>query len=169
MGAKLGLAGKVYRLSTGTRASWGAADSDGFNAGPAPSNLDEIIQVKNITRTIEKGEADASIRGHNGWGAVLSTLKRGEVQLEMVYDDADADMIALHKVFNSSVGATANTTIGLAVLTGDKATVGVRGLWADFEVLHIENSEPLEEAQMVTITVKPSANTSVAPEMVKVT
>ena len=41
----LGVFAKAYRLSTGSRASWGTINSNGFYSGAAPSNLSEIVNI----------------------------------------------------------------------------------------------------------------------------
>lgn len=161
MSALLGLNAKAYRLTTGTRATWGAADANGINGGAAPANLDPMDQVKDVTINIESGDADVSTRGNNGWKANLQTLNDASVEISMVYDPADADYIALLGAFLKK------TSIALALLDADKATSGTQGLWADFMVTSIKKGEPLEEAQMVDITVKPALS-SVAPQWVKV-
>lgn len=162
MAAKLGLRGKAYRLTTGTRATWGVADSDGFNSAAAPANLEEISNIKNVTVPVSDGEADVSVRGNNGFRAILPTLTDLEVNFEMVYDPADTDLIALWK---AKIG---KTSLAIAFLDDSSTTVGSRGFWADWHVTSFEKSEDLEEAQMVNITLKP-ALTAVAPEYVKVT
>lgn len=162
MAARLGLSAKLYRLSTGSRASWGAADSNGLAAAAAPSNLDEIINVKDLTWSSSDTEAETNVRGNNGYASSLPALTTVEVNFDMQYDPADADFLALIK---AKIG---KTSVACAVLDGDKATVGNIGFWADFHVFTTEKSENLEEGQIMSFTLKP-ALTSVAPEWVKVT
>jgi hypothetical protein len=57
MGAKLGLDAKVYRLTTGTRATAGSATA-GVVTAAAPANLDEVTCVQNVTWELTKGSAD---------------------------------------------------------------------------------------------------------------
>lgn len=153
---------KMYFLSTGTRVTWGTADSDGIHEGAAPSSLTELDNVRDVSLNLEVGEADVTTRGNNGWRAFEPTLKDGGVEFEMIHDPADAGYAAL-------LGAWLNgTTIALAVLDGDKATADVTGLWADFKVMNFSKTEPLEEGQKVSVTVKPGKS-DVAPEWVRVT
>jgi hypothetical protein len=80
----------------------------------------------------------------------------------MVYDPGDMG-------FTKVLGAWLNrTALPMAILDGDQDEVGTMGLWADFKVISFSKSEPLEEGQMVSVTVKPAYST-VAPEWVKVT
>jgi hypothetical protein len=162
MAAKLGMDGKAYLLTSGSRASWGTADGDGFNSGAAPSNLTVMPNLQDVSLPITKGEADVTTRGNNGWRAVLGTIKDVSIDLNIVYDATDTTQIALIKAF---IG---NTSVAIALLDGDKATVGSRGLWADFQVIGMDKQEALEEGQKLVITIKPTL-TSVAPQLVKVT
>jgi hypothetical protein len=156
---KIGLEAVVYRLTTGTRATWGAANADGMNAGAAPGNLDEMANVSDVTGNITKGAADVSVRGNNGWAAERATLKRASYDIVMKHDPADTDFIALMKSWIN------NTGIALAILNDDKLTAGTQGIWADFEVFDMAKSEPLEDAQTVTFTVRPTLS-AVPPEWV---
>lgn len=161
MGALLGLNAKLYSASN--RSSWGAVGSDGYShEGAAPSNLTEMTNVKDLGLKVGTGEADVTTRGNGGWEAVLATLKKGELTFNMVYDTSDASLLLIQKSFYT------NANVALAVLDGAKATSGTRGVWADFMVTSFEKSENLEEAQMVSISLKPGYS-SVAPEPVKVT
>ncbi|MCA9249808.1 MAG: hypothetical protein KDA54_01620 [Phycisphaerales bacterium] len=160
--AQIGMDGKMYFLSTGSRATWGTADGDGINQGAAPSNLTEIGNARDVTLNLEQGEADVTTRSNGGWRATDPTLKDGSVEFEMIYDPTDAGFT---KILASWL---ARTTIAMAILDGDKATAGVMGLWADFKVINFSKSEPLEEGQTVSVTVKPTYST-VAPEWVRVT
>ena len=97
-------------------------------------------------------------------GATVSraTLRRASFDVQFKYDPADTDFIAFMK---SWLG---NSGIALAILDGSSATAGTMGVWADFEVFDMNKTEPLEDAQTVTFTVRPTL-TAVPPEWVKVT
>lgn len=167
MSAKLGLNAKTYRLTTGSRASWGTINSNattstyGMNEAAAPSNLDEIPNIRDLSLTLEKSEADVSTRA-SAWKALLAAQKQAGIEFGMVWDSADADCLALLRAWLNG------TTIALAVLDGDKATVGSQGLWADFQVFSFSKSENLEEGQLVSVSLKPTYS-SVPPEWVNVT
>jgi hypothetical protein len=160
-GALLGLNARLY--SATTRATWGALGTDGYtHEGAAPAGLAAINNVKDLTLPIETGEADVSTRGNNGWEASLATLKKGELTFNMVYDTGDAGMLLIQKSY------FLNANLPLAVLDGDKATSGTRGIWADWMVTKFEKTENLADAQMVSVSLKP-AYSAVGPEPVKVT
>ncbi len=162
MAIKLGMNGKMYYLGSGTRASWGTPDADGIHGGAAPSGLTEMGNVRDVTLNLEEGEADVTTRANNGWRATEPTLKEGSVEFEMAYDPGDAG-------FTKVLGAWLNrTAVAMAILDADKDLVGTMGLWADFKVISFSKGEPLEEGQMVSVTIKP-AYSDVAPEWVKVT
>lgn len=161
MATQLGMNGKMYYLGTGTRTTWGTANSDGIHEGAAPSSLTEMGNVRDVTLNLEEGEADVTTRANNGWRATEPTLKEGSIEFEMVYDPADAG-------FAKILGCWLNrTVIAVAILDAAKDVAGTMGLWADFKVISFSKSEPLEEGQMVSVTIKPAYST-VAPEWVKV-
>jgi hypothetical protein len=162
MALKLGVNCKLYRLSTGTRATWGTVSADGLHEGAAPSNLDEVPNVKDVTIPLEMSEADVTTRKNGGSEAVQTTLQKVEVEIPMVYDPDDTDILALKKAYLT------RATIALAVLDGDKATVDTQGLWADFAVTKMGAPQEIEGVVMQNFTVK-FGWTAVAPEWVKVT
>ena len=160
MGATNGFNGKLYRLATGTRATWGTL-TDGFNVGAAPAGLDEVAAARDITVNQEDDEADATTRGNRGWKATVGGLRGVSVDVPMVYDLADPDVLAFDKAYAT------RTYIPLAFLDGDKAAAGMLGTWADFAVLKRVKGEDLAGVQTVTYSVKPGYS-AVPPELVKV-
>lgn len=142
MGFRIGFECKAYRLTTGSRAAWPGTG--------APSNLDEMTNVRDVTMNVTKTEADVTTRGSNGWKQIVGALKDGSVEFESVYDPDDDHFAALMDSFTSS----SSTPVALAFLDGTAATVGTQGLWGDFMVTGMENSQPLEGAAMVKFTVK---------------
>lgn len=154
MAIVLGLNAKIYYLSTGTRATWSSP-------GPAPANLTELSDVKDVTINLETGEADVTTRGGDGWRQTAATLKDGSIEFEMVWDTGDAGFTAIKDAF------FANSDIAMVALDGAKDAVGSQGLWADFQITNFTRAEPLEEALMVSVTAKP-ARSAVAPEWVVV-
>jgi hypothetical protein len=134
MSVKLGLDAKMFR-NTGTYATpvW-----------------NEIKNVRDVTLSLETGEADATTRGNNGWRATVATLKDGSVEFDMVWDSADDDFTAIRDAFLNK------TALELAVLDGDVAAAGSQGLRASFMVTNFSRNEPLEEAITASVTVKPT-------------
>lgn len=160
MGLVLGVNANLYYLTTGSRATWNATVTAGCHVGAAPSNLTEIAVIKDITIPIEKEEADVTTRVSQ-WKATKGTLFNVSVDIPLLYDVANAGVIALQTAFLTGA------SIAIALLDGDKATAGVYGLWADWEVTKFEKGEMLNDVQTVNVTIKP-AYSAVAPEYVKV-
>lgn len=155
-----GVDGKLYYLSTGTRASWGGSLTNGEQVGPAPGNLAEIDIVQDIEVGQDKEKADVTTR-RTKYKATKGTLIGVSFDIPMVYDVANAGLLAMDKAFFTGA------VIALAVLDGGKAVAGSRGLWADFEVVNRKKGEPLNGAQTIVYTVEP-AYSAVPPENVKV-
>ncbi|HAT10336.1 MAG TPA: hypothetical protein DCS97_07030 [Planctomycetes bacterium] len=132
MSFKLGLNAKLYRDSG---SAW-----------------DEVTNVKDLTLSLEKGEADVSTRGNNGWKATIAALKDASVEYNMVYDLNDTDMVAIRDAFLN------NTVVRFLVLDGavDAAAAGSQGLKASFMITSFKIPQNLEEAIMVEVTMKPT-------------
>src|SRR5690606_2046137 len=109
MSIKLGLDAKLYR-----------------NTGPyATPTWSEVKNVKDVTLSLEAGEADVTTRGNNGWRATVATLKDGSIEFEMVWDSDDTDFTAIRDAFLNK------TALDLAVMDGDITTTGTQGLRAE--------------------------------------
>ena len=113
-----------------------------------PSAMTELDNVRNVTLTMEAGEADITARANSGWRATAPTLKTCTVEFEMVWKPGDAGFDAVKAAF------LANTTLALAVLDGDEATVGTQGPIGDFGITNFSRNEQLEEAITVSVTAK---------------
>lgn len=100
--------------------------------------------VRDVTLSLETGEADATTRANNGWRATVATLKEASVEFEMVWDTADAGFTAIKNAYLN------NDIIGLQVLDSEAG----QGLQADFMITAFNRSEPLEEAITVSVTAK---------------
>ncbi len=110
----------------------------------------ELTNVKNVDVSLQKGEADVTTRGNNGWKASVGTLKEGSIEFEMVWDTDDTGFAALQAAYFN------DTAIGIAAMDGDVTEAGRQGLWADMAVIDFSRSEPLEEALTVKVTLKPT-------------
>jgi len=134
MGVKLGGQAKLY-YNTGTYAApvWAV-----------------LANVKDLTLNLEKGEADVTTRGNQGWRATLGTLKEGSVEFEMVWDTEDDGFTAIQQAYFG------DTAIEVAVMDGDITEAGSQGLRASMSVTKFTRKEPLEEALGVEVSLKPS-------------
>lgn len=110
----------------------------------------ELGNVREVNTNCQKGEADVTTRGNNGWKATAGTTKDASIDFEMVWDPGNAGFTAIQTAF------MANSTIGIAAMDGPIATAGSQGLWADCAVTNFSRQEPLEGAVTVKVTVKPT-------------
>jgi len=129
MAIKLGMDAKLY-YKTGGQSGGGS--------------WNELANTRDVTLSLETGEADVTTRANSGWRATVGTLKEASVEFEMVWDTADAGFTAIKNAFFN------NEMIGLRVLDGD----GGQGLQADFSITNFSRNEALEEAITVSVTAK---------------
>jgi len=127
----------------------------GMNAkiyqGPAESELSSLTEmgnVKDVTLTLEAGEADVTTRGNSGWRATAPTLRECTAEFEMLWKPGDAGFEAVKTAFLSA------GTIRLAILTGAYDEPGTEGPLGDFSITNFSRSEPLEEGVTVSVTAK---------------
>jgi len=122
----LGMNAKIYYGTAGSTAS------------------SELSNVRDVTVTLEAGEADVTTRANDGWRATAPTLKECTVEFEMVWKTTDAGFTAIKNAFLN------NTTIALLVLSES----GGEGMDGDFSITNFSRNEPLEEAITVSVTAK---------------
>src|SRR5690606_2794102 len=104
----------------------------------------ELANVRDVTLSLETGEADVTTRANSGWRATVATLKEASVEFEMVWDSTDTGFTAIKNAYIN------NGVIGLQVLDGPAG----EGLQADFMITAFSRSESLEEAITVSVTAK---------------
>ncbi len=134
MTVKLGLEAKLYRNSA-------SYDTPGWS---------EMTNVKDVTLSLEAGEADVTTRGNGGWRATIAALKDGSIEFEMVWDTQDAGFTAVQSAFFG------NTDVEFAVMDGSMEQTGSQGLRATMSITNFSRNEPLEEAITVSVTAKPT-------------
>jgi predicted secreted protein len=122
----LGMNAKIYYGATGSTANT------------------ELTNVKDVTVSLEAGEADVTTRANSGWRATAPTLRECSVEFEMVWKTTDAGFSAIKNAF------LANDTIALLVLSEE----GGEGIDGDFAITNFSRSEALEEAITVSVTAK---------------
>ena len=110
----------------------------------------ELTNTKDVTLSLEAGEADVTTRANDGWRAIVATLKEASVEFEMVWDTGDAGFDAIKDAY------LGNDIIGFQILDGDSG----EGLQADFMITSFSRSEALEEAIMVSVTAKVTYSTT---------
>jgi hypothetical protein len=111
-------------------------------AGTTPTT--EMTNVRDVTLSLEAGEADVTTRANSGWRATAPTLRECTCEFEMVWDPDDAGFTAIKNAFLTS------GLIALKIL--DKADG--QGPDGDFAITSFSRSEALEEAITVSVTAK---------------
>jgi len=123
-------------------------------AGDPLTDLTEMSNVKDVTLTLEAGEADVTTRGNSGWRATATTLRECTSEFEMLWKPGDAAFEAIKTAFLTA------GTLRLAVLTGEKSADGIdpvtgtEGPLGDFSITNFTRNEPLEEGVTVSVTAK---------------
>jgi hypothetical protein len=145
---KLGLKAKIYFSTVPLET---AVDGD-FN---------EMSNVRDVTLSLEKAEAEVTTRAANGWELVVAALKSGSVEFDMVWDPLDAGFAAILNSFLT------DAALAIMVLDGDKATTGSQGLKADMMVTGLSREEPLKGAITAKVTVKPTYSATAPSWFVK--
>jgi hypothetical protein len=113
-------------------------------AGATPDTI--MTNVRDVTLNMETGEADVTTRAADGWRVYLPTLKEASLEFEMLVDSGDADYTTIRTAFLGS------TKLSFAVL--DNAGNGVQ---FDGAVTNFSNSQPLEEGDSVSVTIRPTS------------
>ena len=131
MAIKRGLDAKLFRGTAGTQGTI------------------EVTNVKDVSLSLESGEADVTTRKAKGWKLSVATLKEASLEITILYDTEDEDFLAFKEAYFS------NTPISLFVTDGDTTA---HGLDADFSVTGFTVDQPLEEAVTVKVTAKPTAS-----------
>lgn len=117
----------------------------------------EIDNARDVTLSLEAGEADASTRGSGGWRETIQSLKDAGIEFEMADDNTDAAFIAIRTAFFNG------TSIDALALDGDSGTSGSQGLRIIAAVSAFSRNEPLEEVVTESITLKPTPNSDSVP------
>ena len=136
----LGMNAKIYQ---------GAAAADPATLSPA--TLTEMGNVKDVTLSLEAGEADITTRANSGWRATAPTLRECSCEFEMVWKPGDAGFEAIKTAFLSA------GTVALGVLTGAHDETGAEGPVGNWSITNFSRSEALEEAVTVSVTAKLAA------------
>jgi|GEM_PF-202648 len=114
----------------------------------ALSALTELTNVKDVSLSLESGEADVTTRANSGWRATASTLRECNAEFEMLWKPGDAGFQALKDAF------LGGTNVRMAFLTGAMAGEDSEGPVGDFSITKFSRNEPLEEGVTVPVTAK---------------
>ena len=112
--------------------------------------LDEIDNVKDLSTDFTAGEADITTRGSNGWRETAATLRESTVTFQMVWLPGDTAFDAIQEAFLD------NELLAFAVLDQEPTEIGdeSQGLVGNFSVTNFSQTQNLEDAQMVDVTIK---------------
>ena len=119
-------------------------------ADSATPKWTEIDIIRNVTLNLEKGEADVTTRGANGWKEVLPTLKEATIESELVWD-TDAELF--QKLLKSFLE---DTSLEFLFLDGPVETKGSQGLRAVCGVFKFSRDEQLDGALIASVSFKPT-------------
>jgi hypothetical protein len=131
MAIKLGLDAKLFRGTAGTQGTI------------------EVTNVKDVSLSLESGEADVTTRKAKGWKLSVATLKEASLEITILYDTEDEDFLAFKTAYFT------NTPMSLFVTDG---AATAHGLDADFSITGFTMEQNLEEAVTVKVTAKPTAS-----------
>ena len=109
----------------------------------------ELEAAKDVSCNLDKAEADRTTRANLGWKSTRGALKDSSLEFELLWDPADADVVAIQAAFIN------NNLIALAAMDGDIAVAANAGFVANFEIMTFNRNEPLEEAVTISVTAKP--------------
>lgn len=125
--AHLGLDAKAYHGTAGTTAD------------------QEMENIREVTLNVERGEADASVRGGQGWRSTVPVLRDGTAEFVMLFDPADTAFQEIQAAFFQQ-----NQPIALMFLHAENGD----GLDADWHIFNFSRPEPLEDVLVVNVTAK---------------
>ena len=111
-------------------------------------SLTEITNVRDVTLSLEAGEADITTRANSGWRATAPTLRECSVEFEMVWQSGDMSFDAIKTAFLTGA------LLEMAILDGPKEGPSVQGVKGTFSIPKFSRNEPLEEAITVSVTAK---------------
>lgn len=110
-----------------------------------------VDNVKDVTLSLEAGEADVTTRGNSGWRATAPTLKEATLEFEMQWLPGDAAFTLIRNAFLDS------DVVALAPLTDAVDQSDAEGLVGNWAITNFSRNEALEEAITVSVTAKLSA------------
>jgi len=108
----------------------------------------EITNVKDLTVSLEKAEADASTRANNGWRATVGTLKDASIEFAVLNKDGDSSFGLLQGLWSSGTPCDVNISDagGSLLLTCEVMTFNV--------------NQNLEEVISADVTLKPTQSST---------
>lgn len=110
-----------------------------------PASIVTMTNVRDVTFNMESGEADVSTRATQDWRVYLATLKEATLEFDMIVDSSDADYAAIRSSF----------LMGTRLYYVVKADNPNNSGFAFYgEVTGFAGSQPLEEGETVSVTIR---------------
>jgi len=146
----------IASTPTGTTFTYALTHADvttSADSGPATEYY-EITNAKDVSLGLDKGEADVSTRAGAGWKQTFDSLKDASIEFDMIWDTSDVSLVALSNAFFG------NTMISMAIMDGPYNISTSQGLECPMTIVKFERKEPLAEAMMVSVSVRPGYGTA---------
>jgi len=144
---KLGFEGKLYYNATPitVAANWQGTGS-----------WVEVEAARDVTQNMDADEVDVTSRGSGGHKQTRTGLRDASIDFDLVWNGDSATepgkaVDALRAAYYDGAEVT------LAILDGDIDTAGSRGLVGNFAVTGCNRAEPLTDAMVYSVTVKPGS------------
>ncbi len=115
MAIVLGLDAKLFRGEAGTQAAI------------------EVTNVKDVSLTLESGEADVTTRAAQGWKLSAATLKEASLEINILYDTEDEDFLAFKTAYFT------NSPMSLFIRQKKRAQVGANHVFLKSSKEHAEH------------------------------
>lgn len=120
-------------------------DAKAFRGPAGEKATVEMKNIKDLSLSLESGDADITTRKAAGWRMSVATLKEASIEFEMLYDTEDEDFKAISGAYFN------NTPLALFILDGSGS-----GLDCDVSITGLSMEQALEEAISVSVTAKPT-------------
>ena len=131
------------------------------SAGVGVGTWAEIKKAQDVTLNQTHQETAVNDRSSDDEEYLIGQKVRS-IDFQMTYNNAAAAYEALRDAFNNK------TDIGIACMDGPIATSGSEGLQANMKVTQFTRNEPVNGVVTASVTLKPSAASSVRPAWVEV-
>ena len=147
MSNKLGFEGKLCYDATGPLTAGSSAWGD--------ASWTEITAARDVTLDGDADEADVTSRGSGGHKQTRTALRDSPVSFDLVWDGVVATEPgkAVHALREAWWNGT---EVAMAIMDGGAAVSGSQGVFGNFSVLNCSRAEPMADAMIISVTVKPS-------------
>ena len=144
---KLGFEGKLYYDVNGPLTLSAHAWSD--------ASWTEITAARDVTLDGDADEADVTSRGSGGHKQTRAALRDSPATFDVVWD-GDPSVEPGKAIHALRAAWWAGTEVALAIMDAGAAVSGAQGVFGNFSVLNCSRAEPLGDAMIISVTVKPS-------------